>query len=109
MIPQLVLAVAAEAHALCQNVDGHGFFKPENSFRMHADGYGECPPRTAATFRSVTSGSPLGRSMRPVFEMKCPCKCCRGLGDAGGTGQLLHFCRLCLLLRTFRLPFLPRV
>src|SRR5258708_3110910 len=101
--------MAAEAHALCRNVDGHRFFKPGNPFRMDADGYGECPPRPASPFRSLTSGSPVGRSMRPFFEMKCHCKCRRGIGDAEGMAELVHFCRAFVLRRTFCLNFLACV
>src|SRR5260370_20715405 len=93
--------MAAEAHALCRNVDGHRFFKPGNPFRMDADGYGECPPRTVAPFRSVTSGSPVGRSFRPFFEMNGHCKCFRGFGGAEGTGGVVRFCTAFVLRPPF--------
>src|ERR1700737_3801944 len=32
VVSWLVLALTAEAHALCRNVDGHGFFKPGDPF-----------------------------------------------------------------------------
>src|SRR6266853_3884675 len=50
VISECVLAVTAKAHALGRYVDGHGLFKPRNSFRMNAHWNRERFPHAASPF-----------------------------------------------------------
>src|SRR5258708_5380603 len=83
--------MTAKAHALGRYVDGHGFFKPWNSFEMNAHRNRERFPNAPSPFVFSMCVS-VGSSALALFQMNGNGKSRRGIGDADSTRELVQFC-----------------
>src|SRR5260370_298120 len=108
-IPERVLAVTAKAQALGRNINGHGLFKPGNSFRMNANRNRESHPHAAAPFVFAMMRISVGSGALAFFQMNCNSKGRGSFGDADSARELVRFCGKLSRRRAPGLRFFARI
>jgi len=107
-ISECVFAMTAKAHALGRYVDGHGLFKPRNSFRMNAHWNRERFPHAASPFVFSMRVS-IGSGALAFFQNEWQRQKSRGHQRCRWRARVGQFCGKLPRRVTFSLSFFARI